>query len=112
MSESHINPEGYCHITQGDMFLTEFAGKAVTAIGDRGEHNWRLSLYPKIPGSRQVTITMTTGLLGESHGETKVLTVGGKVEHQEGIQIFLEPLKDPPSKSQLWTLEHVIQMKR
>lgn len=104
--------EGFCHIRQGDTHLTEFDGKAVTAMGGEGKHSWHITSHPDMPGSRHITIAMTTGLLGGSHGETKVLTVGGKVEHENGIQIYLEDLKHPPAKSQLWTLEHVIATKR
>lgn len=108
-----MDHEGFCYITQGDAFLTELDNKAVTALGDKKEARWRITrIEGAPPGSHYLTIALTTGVLDESREIMKVLTVGGKVEHEEGIQIYLEPLQDPPPKKQLWTLEHVIATKR
>lgn len=100
--------QGSCRISQGDFYLTEFNGQAVTTIAGGQEINWRLA---SLPGSREVTIALTSGPLAESSTVVHVLTVGKKTE-EEGIQIYLKPVENPPSKSQLWTLEDVMATKR
>lgn len=103
--------QGFCRISQSDMSLTEHAGKAVTTVAPGDQISWRLTYHPSVPDSRQLTIALSSGPLAESSSVVHVLTVGKKTE-EEAIQIFLEPVQDPPSKSQLWTLENVMPTKR
>lgn len=103
--------EGFCTISQRDFYLTEHNGRAVTTIAGGEDIKWRLTHQQTTLISGQLTIALTSGPLAERSSVVNVLTVGKKTE-EEGIQIYLEPLQNPPSKNQLWTLEDVLATKR
>lgn len=101
---------GFCHISQNEFFLTEFNGKAVTSLGARSK--WLITFYPDeaIPGTEEIPMTLL--LLPTDGGESRTLTLGEKVEGEEGIQIGFSTPLNPPTKNQLWTMEGVIATKR
>lgn len=103
--------EGLCTISQRDFYLSEHNGHAVTTVVGGEDIKWRLTYQNTAPISKQLTIALTSGPLAESSSVVNVLTVGKRTE-EEGIQIYLEPLQDPPSKGQLWTMEDVLGTKR
>lgn len=102
---------GLCTISQRDFYLTEHNGHAVTTIAGGDDIKWRLTYQQSAPISNHLTIALISGPLAERSSVVNVLTVGKKTE-EEGIQIYLEPLQDPPPKSQLWSLEDVLATKR
>lgn len=101
---------GFCSISQNESYLTEFNEKAVTGLGARTK--WLVTFYPDeaTPGTEEIPMTLL--LLPAGGGESRTLTLGEKVEGEQGIQIGFSTPVNPPTRNQLWTMQGMIATKR